>query len=180
MSLVGPLVLYTVVELTPSLWEVEDDMKTTLVWKTTNCRWSDFLYPGYAFSLHKCFFTRKPLGHGSWESLHSHWLRVSQNPALSSYEGSFGPQSVTFSVDEKSTWNPAWQVWITLAGTQGGHSIVQLNNHVNTLHVKNPTFYIKHHQNASNFYQFFFMSRYTRYLLHSKKMVTKFDDFFIL
>ena len=38
----------------------------------------------------------------------------------------------------------------------------------NTLHVKNPTFYIKHHQNASNFYQSFVMSRYTRYLLHSK------------
>ena len=28
----------------------------------------------------------------------------------------------------------------------------------NNLHVKNPTFYIKHHQNGSNFYQFFFMS----------------------
>ena len=40
---------------------------------------------------------------------------------------------------------------------------------VNTLHVKNPTFYIKHHQNGSNFYQSFFVSRYTRYLLHSKK-----------
>ena len=27
--------------------------------------------------------------------------------------------------------------------------------HVNTLHVKNPTFYIKHHQNGSKFYPFF-------------------------
>ena len=27
--------------------------------------------------------------------------------------------------------------------------------HANTLHGKNPTFYIKHHQNGSNFYEFF-------------------------
>ena len=39
---------------------------------------------------------------------------------------------------------------------------------VNTLHVINPTFYIKHHQNGSNYYQLFFKSRYTWYLLHSK------------
>ena len=41
---------------------------------------------------------------------------------------------------------------------------------VNTLHVKKSTFYIKHHQNGSNFYQTFFMSRYTRYLLHNKNL----------
>ena len=41
--------------------------------------------------------------------------------------------------------------------------------HVNTLHVKNYTFYIKHHQNGSKFYQFFSQSRYTQYLLQSKK-----------
>ena len=32
----------------------------------------------------------------------------------------------------------------------------------NTLNVKNPTFYIKHHQNGSNFNLIFFMSRYTQ------------------
>ena len=37
-------------------------------------------------------------------------------------------------------------------------------------------FYIKHHQNGSNFGQIFFMSRYTRYLLHRKKSVTKYND----
>ena len=34
-----------------------------------------------------------------------------------------------------------------VAYSQGGHSIVKLNNHIRTL-------YIKHHQNGSNFYQF--------------------------
>ena len=48
--------------------------------------------------------------------------------------------------------------------------------HVNTLHVKNYTFYIKHHQNGSKFYQFFSRSRYTWYLLNNNKMMTKFDD----
>ena len=48
---------------------------------------------------------------------------------------------------------------------------------MNTLHVKHPTFYTKHHQNGSNFYEFFFVSRYTQYLLHSKN-VTKVDDLF--
>jgi hypothetical protein len=28
--------------------------------------------------------------------------------------------------------------------------------HANTLHAKNPTFYIKHHQNGLSFYQLFF------------------------
>ena len=52
----------------------------------------------------------------------------------------------------------------------GGHSIVKLNNHVRTLYMlRNPTFYIKHHQNGSNFYLLFAISRYTRYLLQSKK-----------
>ena len=29
---------------------------------------------------------------------------------------------------------------------------------------------------SGNFINFLFMSRYTQYILHSKKMVTKFDD----
>ena len=41
---------------------------------------------------------------------------MSRAPALGLHEGSFGPQPITFSVDEKSTWNPTWQVWIMLAG----------------------------------------------------------------
>ena len=48
----------------------------------------------------------------------------------------------------------------------------------NILHVKNLTFYIKHHQNGSKFYQMFFMSRYTWYLLYRIKIVTKYDDLF--
>jgi hypothetical protein len=54
----------------------------------------------------------------------------------------------------------------------GIHSIVKLNNTFD----KKKTFYIKDHQNRS-FFSFFFMSIYTQYLLHSKKIVTKFDDF---
>jgi len=46
------------------------------------------------------------------------------------------------------------------------HSIVKLNI---TCEKKKSTFSKLHHQNGSKFYQFFFMSRYTQYLLHSKK-----------
>ena len=37
-----------------------------------------------------------------------------------------------------------------------------------------------HHQNGSKFYQLFFMSRYTWYLLHGKKLITKSDDLLFL
>ena len=50
--------------------------------------------------------------------------------------------------------------------TRGGHSIVKLN----TMCGQNKfTFGKLHHQNESKFYQFFFMSRYTWYLLHIRK-----------
>ena len=40
----------------------------------------------------------------------SHWLRVSWTLALGLHEGNFGLQPITFSMDEKSAWNPTWQV----------------------------------------------------------------------
>ena len=48
---------------------------------------------------------------------------------------------------------------------RGDHSIVKLKT---TSEQKKSTFFKLHHQNGSNFYQLFFMSRYTWYLLHSK------------
>ena len=60
-------------------------------------------------------FTQKPLGHGSWESWISHWLRVSWAPVLGLHEGSFGPQPITSSKNEKATWNATCQVWLMLA-----------------------------------------------------------------
>ena len=60
MSLVGPLVLYTVVELTPSSWEVENDTRTTLVRRTANCRWSDFIFNlrGWFFNSQGSVYTK--------------------------------------------------------------------------------------------------------------------------
>ena len=48
--------------------------------------------------------------------------------------------------------------------TRGGHSIVKLKTMCN---VNKSTFSKLHHQNGSKFYQMFFRSRYTWYLLHS-------------
>jgi hypothetical protein len=48
---------------------------------------------------------------------------------------------------------------------RGGHYIVKLRT---MCEQKKSTFSKLHHQNGSKFYQFFFMSRYTWYLLHSK------------
>ena len=53
---------------------------------------------------------------------------------------------------------------------RGGHSIVKLNT---TCGQKKFTFGKLHHQNESKFYQFFFMSRYTWYLLHIRKLFFK-------
>ena len=50
--------------------------------------------------------------------------------------------------------------------TRGDHSIVKLNT---TCGQNKITFGKLHHQNESNFYQNFFMSRYTWYLLHHRK-----------
>ena len=36
--------------------------------------------------------------------------------AMGLEEGSFGPEFMTTSVDEKIVWNPTWQVWMTLVG----------------------------------------------------------------
>jgi hypothetical protein len=49
--------------------------------------------------------------------------------------------------------------------TRGGHSIVKLKT---TCEQNKYTFFKLHHQNGSNFYQIFFMSGYTWYLLHSR------------
>jgi hypothetical protein len=48
---------------------------------------------------------------------------------------------------------------------RGGHYIVKLRT---TCEQKKSTFSKLHHQNGSKFYQIFFMSRYTWYLLHGK------------
>jgi hypothetical protein len=48
---------------------------------------------------------------------------------------------------------------------RGGHYIVKLRT---TCEQKKTTFSKLHHQNGSEFYQLFFMSRYTWYLLHGK------------
>ena len=48
---------------------------------------------------------------------------------------------------------------------RGGHSIVKLKTMCNG---KKSTFSKLYHQNGSNFYQIFFRSRYTWYLLHSR------------
>ena len=61
--------------------------------------------------LPKDMFTLKPLGHGSWESLRVLWALT-----LGLHEGSFGLQSITSSLNENPTWNPTWQVWITMVG----------------------------------------------------------------
>ena len=52
-----------------------------------------------------------------------------------------------------------------LDDARGGHYIVKSRT---TCEQKKPTFSKLHHQNGSKFYQFFFMSRYTWYLLHGK------------
>ena len=59
------------------------------------------------------------LGHGSQESLNYYWLRMSWKPAWGLHEGYFKLQPITFSMNEKTTWNPTWQVWIMLAGIVG-------------------------------------------------------------
>jgi hypothetical protein len=61
-------------------------------------------------------FTQKPLGHHSWESLNSHWVRVSWTPALGLHEDNVGPQPIMASLVEKSTWYPTSQVWVMLGG----------------------------------------------------------------
>ena len=67
--------------------------------------------------LHEGPFTQMPLGFASWESLDSNWLRVSWALALGLHEGSFELQPTTFSVNEKSTWNPTWQACIMWEGS---------------------------------------------------------------
>ena len=51
-------------------------------------------------------FTQKSSGHGSWESLNSHWLRVSRSLALGLHEGNFRLQPTTFWVHGKSNGIP--------------------------------------------------------------------------
>jgi hypothetical protein len=53
------------------------------------------------------------------------------------------------------------------AQTRGVHSIVKLNTMCNKNKNKNN---FKDHQNMSKSFHFFYMSRYTQYLLHSKKL----------
>ena len=57
--------------------------------------------------------------------------------------------------------------WIQSLSTNTGRSLhCHVENHVRTK--KKSTFSKLHHQNGSNFYQLFFMSRYTWYLLHGR------------
>ena len=71
------------------------------------------------FMWHEGMFTWKPLGHDCGGSFNSHWLRVPLVLAQGLHEGIIWLHSITFAMDEKSTWNPTWQVWIMLAGMQG-------------------------------------------------------------
>ena len=57
-----------------------------------------------------------------------------------------------------------WHVVLMWFPSWGIHSLVMLNTTCDNIYY----FYIKHHQNGSKFYQFLFMSRYTRYLLNRK------------
>ena len=61
--------------------------------------------------------------------------------------------------------------------TKGGHSIVKLNT---TCGQNKYTFGKLHHQNGSKFHQSFFVSRYTRYLLHSKKGNQNWGSMFLI
>ena len=61
-------------------------------------------------------------------------------------------------------WGSIWIIHFSLV-SRGGHYIVKLRI---TWEQKKSTFSKLHHQNGSKFYQIFFMSRYTWYLLHGK------------
>lgn len=54
----------------------------------------------------KGLFTRKPSGHGFWESLDCSVVDNVLGPCFRVYRrGGFGPLSITFFLDENSTWN---------------------------------------------------------------------------
>ena len=87
--------------------------------------------------------SQKALGHGSSQSLNSHWLRVScplRPPyGLGIHENNFGLQHIIFLMDEESSYNTnapfvwllfiydgwknyiefTWQIWIILARSEG-------------------------------------------------------------
>ena len=50
------------------------------------------------------------------EPLNSYWSIDTRAPSLGLHEANLGLQSITLSMDEKST----WQVWIMLVGIVGG------------------------------------------------------------
>ena len=63
-------------------------------------------------------------------------------------------------------YNDPREFMMVVEQTQGGHYIVKLRI---TCEQNKSTFSKLHHQNGSKFYQIFFMSRYTWYLLRGKK-----------
>ena len=75
------------------------------------------------------------------------------------------PSSVPSLHLEWFTWFRAHSPIFHLTHSRGGHYIVKLRT---TCEQKKYTFSKLYHQNGSKFYQCFFMSRYTWYLLHGK------------
>ena len=68
-------------------------------------------------------FTQKLLGHGSWVSLKSHWLRVSRAPTLGLHEANFRLQPRALWVDDNSNGIPrgkygwCWLgLWVSVLG----------------------------------------------------------------
>ena len=64
---------------------------------TTNCTNKRDGHWGQIYPSTKGMFTWKQLSHGPWESLNSHWLRVSRAPTFGLHEGNSGLQPITLS-----------------------------------------------------------------------------------
>ena len=49
------------------------------------------------------------------ESLECSLVKSVMGPILGLQKGNFGRHPIILLVDEKSTWNPKWQVWLVFA-----------------------------------------------------------------
>ena len=112
-------------------------------------------------------WVREDLGvvHEVMEKIAEHMSMMGQNPNDGEGAMEQGP-------GEESPWG-AWRELATNKEDgktlplhpRGGYSIVKENT---TCETKKSIISKLHHKNGSKFYQFFFMSRYTQYLLHTK------------
>ena len=103
------------------------------------------------------------LFHMIWGIHLSIHLRAPHN--IMPYVRHYFPQVMVSSRRFKLRDNP-FQKLLPCTKSRGDHSIVKLNT---TCGQNKFTFGKLHHQTESKFYQFFFMSRYTWYLLHTRK-----------